>query len=209
MKTKTAGIPFWAEMDPRQMAYPAVTCSATATRLNSVEVRTGSICIKLPVPVHNRLVRVLPQSHPLRWHNRLVRALPQSRPLRGYLHLQRRLRRRLRRPHPLLPRPPRCLLPAPLPQAAFLRDGLTKVATSTTPMDGSFPCSCLTIQVLLSNHAFKAVMDKATLLQEWSTVRSVFAVTQSTAEVLSHPRTPTATCPVVAMQRKTVVLATD
>ena len=41
MMVKTAAIPFWVETDPRQMASRAVTCSAAATRLNFVEVRTG------------------------------------------------------------------------------------------------------------------------------------------------------------------------
>ena len=195
MKAKTAAIPFWAEMDPRQMASQAVTCSAAATRLNSAEVRTGWICTKLRVPVHNRF---LPQSCRLRWYLQARRPHLQRR-LR-----QRRLRQRLRRPHPLLPRPPRYL-----PRAAFLPDGPIKVAISTTLMVVSFPCSCLTTQALLWNHAFKVVMDKATLLQAWSTVHSAFAVTLSTAEALSHPRTPTATCLVVAMPRKIVAPATD
>ena len=200
MKAKTAAIPFWAEMDLRQMASLAVTCSAAATRLNSAEVRTGWICTKLPVPVHNRF---LPQSCRLRWYLQARRPHLQRR-LRQRRLRQRRLRQPLRRPHPLLPRPPRYL-----PQAAFLPDGPIKVAISTTLMDVSFPCSYLTTQVLLWNHAFKLVMDKATLLQAWNTVPSAFAVTLSTAEALSHPRTPTATCLVVAMPRRIVAPATD
>ena len=197
MKAKTAATPCWAEMDPRQMASQAVTCSATATHLNSVEVHTGWICTKLPVLVHNRFL-LLPQRCRLPWY------LQARRP-----RLQRRRRQHLRRPHPLLPRPPQCLLPAPLPQVAFLRDGPIKVVTSITLMDVCFPCSCLIIQVLLWNHAFKVVMDKATLLQAWSTVPSASAVMLSTAEVLSHHRTPTATCLVVAMRKRLVALATD
>ena len=211
-KAKIAAIPFWAEMDPRQMASQAVTCSAAATRLNSVGVRIGWICTKLPVPAHNRLARVPPRRCLLQWYLRarrrhLQRPLRQQ-PLRQQPLRQQPLRQRRRPPHPVLPRPPRCLLPAPLPQADFLRDGPIKVATSTTLMDVSFPCSCLTIQVLLWNSAFKVVMDKATLLQAWNTVRSAFAVTLSTAEVLSHPRTPTATCLAVAMRRRLVALVT-
>lgn len=52
-------------------------------------------------------------------------------------------------------------------------------------------------------------INLATMFQAWNIVCSVFAAMLYTMEVLSHRRTLTATCLVVAMRARCAVLATD
>ena len=77
------------------------------------------------------------------------------------------------------------------------------------PTDVFFLFRSLIIQVLLWSHAPTLAINLATLLQAWNIVCSVFVAMPSIVEVLSHRQTPTATWLVVAIRKRSAVLATD